>query len=90
MSDSNFETSKQPLGGWDRYEMKVLSDIKEAKDEIKEVKDEVYELKLAFTEMKMEVKQIVNKSAATTGFWVSFFVSIASGIAVYLITGERG
>ena len=52
--------------GWDRYEMKVLSDITDVKKEVADIKKDMSAMQLGFTEMKMEVKQIVSSSATKT------------------------
>lgn len=75
--------------GWDRYEIKVLSDIKDMQEEVSEVKKDMGKMQVAFAEMKVEIKQIVGASATKTSGWVSLGVSIVSGIVIFLLTGVK-
>ena len=81
---------RRHLTGWDRYELKVLSDIKNIQDEVKDVKDDVSQMQVAFAEMKVELKQIVGSSATRTSGVVSVIVSVISGVIMFLITGAKG
>ncbi len=76
--------------GWDRYEMKVLSDIKNIQDEVKDVKEDVSKMQIAFAEMKVELKQIVGASATRTSGIVSVVVSVISGVIMFVVTGMKG
>lgn len=76
--------------GWDRYEMKVLSDISEVKGEIKDIKTTISQMQIGFTEMKTELKQVVSASATKTSSVVSTIVSTIGGIIVYVLTGLKG
>ena len=83
-------TDRRHANGWDRYEMKVLSDIKNIQDEVKDVKEDVSKMQIAFAEMKVELKQIVGASATRTSSVVSTVISIVSGVVVFLLTGTKG
>ena len=50
------------------------------------MKDDVTDIKIGLAELRIELKQIVGKSAATTSTWVSLLVSVISGIIVYVMT----
>ena len=76
--------------GWDRYEMKVLSDISDVKGEIKDIKTTIAQMQIGFTEMKTELKQVVSASATKTSSVVSTIVSTIGGIIVYVLTGMKG
>lgn len=76
--------------GWDRYEVKVLSDIKNVQEEVGEIKKDMSKMQVAFAEMKVEVKQIVSSSATRTSGIVSIIVSVVSGVIMYLVTGMKG
>ena len=76
--------------GWDRYEVKVLSDIKNIQEEVGDIKKDISNMQIAFAEMKMEVKQIVSASATKTSSVVSIVVSVVSGVIMYLVTGSKG
>ena len=76
--------------GWDRYEMKVLSDINNIQAEVKDVKEDMSKMQIAFAEMKVEVKQIVGASATKTSGIVSVLVSVVSGIILFALTGVKG
>ena len=76
--------------GWDRYEMKVLSDITDVKKEVADVKKDMMVMQLGFTEMKMEVKQIVSSSATKTSSIVSTLITTIGGIVLYVLTGIKG
>ena len=76
--------------GWDRYEVKVLSDIKNIQEEVGDIKKDMSNMQIAFAEMKMEVKQIVSASATKTSSVVSIVVSVVSGVIMYLVTGSKG
>lgn len=75
--------------GWDRYEMKVLSDIQNIQGEVKEVKDNMGKMQVSFAEMRIELKQIVSASAAKTSAIVSLAVAVVSGVVVWFITGNK-
>lgn len=74
---------------WLQYKQKVLSDIKETKDDVAGIKDDVTDIKITLAELRLELKQIVGKSAAATSTWVSLAVSVISGIIVYVLTGMK-
>lgn len=76
--------------GWDRYEMKVLSDIENIQEEVGDIKKTMSSMQIAFAEMKMEVKQIVSASATKTSSVVSTIVSVIGGVIVYVLTGLKG
>ena len=76
--------------GWDRYEMKVLSDISDVKGEIKDIKTTISQMQIAFTEMKTELKQVVRASATKTSSVVSTIITTVGGIIVYVLTGMKG
>ena len=76
--------------GWDRYEMKVLSDISDVKGEIKDIKTTISQMQIAFTEMKTELKQVVSASATKTSSVVSTIITTVGGIIVYVLTGMKG
>lgn len=84
------EIDRRHSTGWDRYEMKVLSDIKNIQDEVKEVKGDVSKMQVAFAEMRVEIKQIVSASATKTSSVVSTIVSTIGGIIVYVLTVLKG
>ena len=75
---------------WDRYEVKVLSDIKSIQDEVGEIKKDISRVQVGFAEMKIELKQIVGDSATKTSGIVSTVVSIIGGVIVYVLTGMKG
>ena len=83
-------TDRRHATGWDRYEIKVLSDIKNMQEEVKDVREDVGKIQVAFAEMKVELKQIVGASAARTSGIVSVLVSVVSGAIMFLITGMKG
>mgnify|MGYP003586275028 CR=1 FL=1 len=83
------ETDRRNPNGWDRYEIKVLSDIKNIQEEVKDVKDDMSKMQIAFAEMKVEVKQIVSSSATKTSGWVSLGVSLVSGLIIFWLTGIK-
>jgi hypothetical protein len=76
--------------GWDRYEVKVLSDIKNIQEEVGSIKKDMSNMQIAFAEMKMEVKQIVSASATKTSSVVSTIITTVGGIIVYVLTGMKG
>lgn len=76
--------------GWDRYEVKVLSDIKNIQEEVGDIKKDMSNMQIAFAEMKMEVKQIVSASATKTSSVVSTIITTVGGIIVYVLTGMKG
>lgn len=76
--------------GWDRYEIKVLSDIKSIQEEVGEIKKDMSNMQIGFAEMKMEVKQIVGASATKTSGVVSVIVSVISGVIMFFVTGMKG
>ena len=82
-------TDRRSPNGWDRYELKVLSDIKNIQDEVKDVKEDMSKMQIAFAEMKVEVKQIVSSSATKTSGWVSLGVSLVSGLIIFWLTGIK-
>lgn len=93
MGTANHEwdgTDRRHTNGWDRYEMKVLSDIKNIQDEVKDVKEDVSKMQIAFAEMKVELKQIVGASATRTSGIVSIVVSVISGVIMFMVTGMKG
>lgn len=85
----NGEDRRSPIG-WDRYEMKVLSDIDDVKKEVADIKKDMTTMQMGFAEMKMEVKQIVGASATKTSSIVSIIVSVVSGVVVFMLTGIKG
>ena len=76
--------------GWDRYEIKVLSDIKSIQEEVGGIKKDMANMQIGFAEMKMEVKQIVGASATKTSGVVSVIVSVISGVIMFFVTGMKG
>lgn len=76
--------------GWEKYEYKVLTDIKEVKEEVKEIRGDVTKIQLELAKMGMEIKQVVSKSATTTSTGVSLAISVISGVIIWLITGTKG
>lgn len=76
--------------GWDRYEIKVLSDIKNIQDEVGGIKKDMSSMQVGFAEMRVEVKQIVSSSATKTSGIVSVIVSVISGAILFFVTGVKG
>lgn len=76
--------------GWERHEVKVLSDITEIKKEVDDIKKGMTDMQIGFAEMKMEVKQIVGASATKTSGVVSTIITTVGGIIVYVLTGLKG
>ena len=76
--------------GWDRYEIKVLSDIKNIQDEVGGIKKDMSSMQVGFAEMRIEVKQIVSSSATKTSGIVSVIVSVISGAILFFVTGIKG
>lgn len=76
--------------GWDRYEVKVLSDIKDIREEVAEVKKNMSTMQVSFAEMKVELKQVVGASATRTSSIVSIVVNIIGGVIIFLLTGMKG
>lgn len=81
---------RRQMTGWDRYEIKVLSDIKNIQEEVVGIKKDMSNMQIGFAEMKMEVKQIVGASATKTSGVVSVIVSVVSGIIMFFVTGMKG
>ena len=46
-------------------------------------------MKITLAEMRVEIKQIVSKSATTTSSIVSTIISIASGVVIFMITENK-
>lgn len=74
---------------WPEYKPIILNDIKETKQEVKEITKDMTAMKITLAEMRVEIKQIVSKSATTTSSIVSTIISIASGIVIFMITGNK-
>lgn len=79
---------RRHTNGWDRYEMKVLSDIKNMQDEVKDVREDVSKMQVAFAEMKVELKQIVGASATRTSSVISIVVNVIGGVIMFLLIGK--
>lgn len=86
--DWHGDQERRAASNWDKYETKVLEDIKEVKGEVKVIQSEIRGIEITLAEMKIEIKQIVNKSATTTSSIVSVVISIISGIILYFVTGK--
>lgn len=83
-------SDRRQATGWDRYEIKVLSDIKNIQDEVGGIKKDMSSMQVGFAEMRVEVKQIVSSSATKTSGIVSVIVSVISGAILFFATGIKG